>query len=242
MACATEPAYKNEILTIEKTWGERALKLGVKVLYFLGEEQTDLVDDKKYIYLKNVGNDYHSVIDKQNLGLKYIHDNYQTEFIFVCGTDTYINIDNMLLYINSFDSSKPLFIGGHGDYRTLRNKPYYFHCGGAGFIITGVCLNYIYSTLTSIKDEWHNICIESSREDLISACDVALSYYLQNIIGADLQIIENKQQFFGCNYKGIVHHKGVGPFMCCNNIIKLKMLDYQRSKKTFMIYQIKQIL
>lgn len=222
--CATIPEYKNEILKIEDTWGKRAVKKGVKVLYFLGEEQTDLVDDKKYIYLKNVGNDYQSAIDKQNLGLKYIHDNYESEFIFCCGTDTYINIDAMLSYIDEFDSSKPLFIGGHGDYRTLRNKPYYFHCGGAGFIITGVCLNYIYSTLTSIKDEWHNICIESSREDLISACDVALSYYLQNIIGADLQIIENKQQFFGCNYKGIVHHKGVGLYMCCNNIIQLKTL------------------
>jgi hypothetical protein len=47
---------------------------------------------------------------------------------------------------------------------------------------------------------------------------------LQNIIGDNLQIIENKQQFFGCNYKGIVHHKGVGLFMCCNNIIQLKTL------------------
>ena len=222
--CTTIPEYKNEILKIEDTWGKRAVKKGVKILYFLGEEKSDLLDDTKYIYLKNVGNDYQSAIDKQNLGLKYIHENYESEFIFCCGTDTYINIDNMLSYIDGFDSNKSLFVGGHGDYRTLKNKQYNFHCGGAGFILTGVCLHYIYSVLTRIKDEWHNICIESSCGDLISACDVALSYYLQNIIGSDLQIIENKQQFFGCNYKGIVHHKGVGLYMCCNNIIKLKTL------------------
>jgi hypothetical protein len=222
--CATIPEYKNEILKIDETWGNRAQQKGVKVLYFLGEELTDLIDDSKYVYLKNVGNDYQSAIDKQNLGLKYIHDNYESEFIFCCGTDTYINIDNMLSYIDAFDCNKPLFVGGHGDYRTLNNKPYYFHCGGAGFIVTSACLNKIYPFLSNIKEEWNTVCSESNHGDLIPACDVALSYYLQNIIGDNLQIIENKQQFFGCNYKGIVHHKGVGLYMCCNNIIKLKTL------------------
>ena len=85
-------------------------------------------------------------------------------------------------------------------------------------------MNKIYPFLSNIKEEWNTVCSESNHDDLIPACDVALSYYLQNIIGDNLQIIENKQQFFGCNYKGIVHHKGVGLYMCCNNIIKLKTL------------------
>jgi hypothetical protein len=222
--CATVPHYKNEILKIEETWGNRAAEKNVKVLYFLGEEKTDLLDDSKYIYLKNVGNDYQSAVDKQNLGLKYIYDNYYAEFIFCCGTDTYVTIDNILLYVEGFDSRKPLYIGGHGSVRTLNNKPYYFHCGGAGFILTYACLNYIYSFLSDIKEEWITVCSESNHGDLIPACDVALSYYLQNIIGDKLQIIENKQQFFGCNYRGIVHDKGTGYFLCCNNIIQLKTL------------------
>jgi hypothetical protein len=221
--CATVPHYKNEILKIEETWGKRAAEKNVKVLYFLGEEKTDLLDDSKYIYLKNVANDYLSAADKQNLGLKYIYDNYDAEFIFCCGTDTYINIDNILLYVADFDSNNPLYIGGHGDFRTL-DKPYYFHCGGAGFIITRACLNYIYSALQNIKEDWIKMCTDTRFNYLIPACDVALSYYLQNIIGDKLQIIENKQQFFGCNYRGIVHHKGTGYFLCCNNIIQLKTL------------------
>ena len=56
-ACATIEEYKNEILNIEKTWGKRATEKNTKVLYFLGEEETELKDDSKYIYLKNVGND-----------------------------------------------------------------------------------------------------------------------------------------------------------------------------------------
>lgn len=224
MACATEPAYKNEILTIEKTWGERALKLGVKVLYFLGEEQTDLQDETKYIYIPNVGNDYNSALDKQNMGLKYIQDNHSYEYIFTCGTDTYINVDLLFSYINNYDSNNALYIGGHGDVRTMNNKSYYYHCGGAGFIISKPALTAIYPKLNDIKEEWSIICCESGRNDLIPACDVALSYYLQTIIGPELQIIENKDVFFSCNYKGIVHHKGVGLFMCCDKFIKHETL------------------
>ena len=83
-ACATIQKYKDEILKIEETWGKRAAEKGVKVLYFLGEEPTDLIDNEKYIYLKNVENDVASAAHKQNLGLKYIYENYDAEFVFVC--------------------------------------------------------------------------------------------------------------------------------------------------------------
>jgi len=221
-ACATIPEYRNEILKIEETWGKRAEQKGVKVLYFLGEEKTDLADDSKYIYLKNVNNDYMSATDKQNLGLKYIHDNYCAEFIFCCGTDTYINIDNILLYVKGFDSSKPLYIGGHGDSRILNNESYYFHSGGPGFIITRACLKYIYSSLQNIKEDWIKVCNKSKNTDLIPGCDVALSYYLQTIIGDNLQIVKNNQQFFACNYKGLFKYKFCESFGCCNNIIQVK--------------------
>jgi hypothetical protein len=224
-ACATIPEYKNEILKIEETWGNRAKKINVKVLYFLGEEQTDLNDDTKYIYLKNVKNDYSSAADKQNFGFKHIYENYNADFIYCCGTDTYINVDNMLSYINNFDCNKPLYIGGHGDTRIINKKPYYFHCGGAGFIISKSALKEIYPKLDNIKPEWIQICFDSKCEDLVPACDVAISYYLQNIIGSELEIVENKKVFFGCNYKGIVHHKNVGLlFMCCNNVIDWQTL------------------
>jgi len=221
MACATIQTYKDEILKIEETWGKRAIKKNVKVLYFLGEEQTDLKDDLKYIYLKNVENDYYSATDKQNLGLKFIHENYNADFIFCCGTDTYINIDNMLKYINNFDSNTALYIGGHGSVQTMNNSQVFSHCGGAGFIISNNTLTSIYPKLYDIKTEWLKLCVESNREDNAKLCDIAIGYYLQNIIGPELQIIENRKAFFACNYRGVIHHKNVGMFYnCCNNIIE----------------------
>jgi len=238
-ACATVPKYKDEILKIEETWGKRASQLGVRVLFFLGEEQTDLQDASesftnvtdssrspirlapKYIYLKNVKNDYESASSKQNLGLKYIYENYNTDFVYCCGTDTYINIDKLLLYINRFDCNKSLYIGGHGGYRTIGNKNYYYHCGGAGFILSKKCLHSIYLQLFDMLIEWTRICTENNCSDLITASDVSISYFLQNESTSSLEIIIANSLFFSCNYKGVIRHGESTYYYCCNQKIHI---------------------
>jgi len=67
--CPTIEKYKNQILKINETWGKKALSLGVKVIFFFGEEKTDLIGDN-YIYLPTLKNDYNSAPWKQYLGLK----------------------------------------------------------------------------------------------------------------------------------------------------------------------------
>lgn len=201
-ACATIPKYKNEILKIEETWGKCAADNGVKVLYFLGEEPTELIDDQKYIYLKGVNNDYLSASEKQHLGLKYIYEHVNTNFVFCCGTDTYINIQKLLLYIQKLDPNKNLYIGGHGSSRIINGKAYFFHSGGAGFILSKECLHNIYPDLSNMLLEWTNICNKSNC-DLIPACDVAISYFLQNKLQSTLEIIKENDKIFACNYKGL---------------------------------------
>jgi hypothetical protein len=219
-ACATIPEYKNEILKIEETWGKCASENGVNVLYFLGEELTDLQDESKFIYLKNVGNDYASASHKQNLGLKYIYDNYNTDFVFCCGTDTYINIPKLLLYINLFDCNKPIYIGGHGCERKIGNKTYYYHCGGAGFIITKCCLNEIQSTLPVMFSEWSKICLDNQL-NITNACDTAISYFLINKFYNSLIIVINNSSFFSCNYNGVIRHGKSTYYYCCSEKIKI---------------------
>ena len=71
-ACATNPKYRYEIDVINNTWGKTCEKLGIRYLFFLGEEETDYKDDK-YIYLKGVKNDYLSSTYKHWHGYKYIY-------------------------------------------------------------------------------------------------------------------------------------------------------------------------
>lgn len=197
--CTTIEKYKNEIIKINETWGKKA----EKILFFLGEEETELKGDK-YFYLKNVKNDYASSSYKQNLGLKYIYENYNADFVFTCGTDTFINIDNMTNYISKFDKNENLYIGGHGDIRVVKGENIYFHSGGAGFILTNTALSLIYPYLHDMSEKWALI----SPPELINACDVSISYFLSK---TNTTVVKNTN-FYNCNHKGYCYNN---TFKCC---------------------------
>ncbi len=205
-ACYTIQKYKDQIKYINDTWGKKCEEYkNIKLLYFLGEEKINGFTDTnstKYINLEGVKNDYLSASYKQFLGLKYIYDNYKTKFVLCCGTDTYLNIPKLLLFINKFDNDKCLYIGGHGDEIQIGNKKYYFHSGGPGFILTFACLQKIYKLLYNLVDEWIKLCNVNNIQNLIPACDVAISYYAQQPeINATI-VKTNDLSFVHCNYMG----------------------------------------
>lgn len=213
-ACNTIEKYKEEIIKINETWGKKAEELGVKLLFFLGEEPTDLMDNERYIYLKGVSNDHQSASYKQNLGLKYIYEHFNADFIFTCGTDTYINIRNLLVYLDMCDKNKDLYIGGHGDYRQIGEKNIYYHSGGSGFIITNNILGKIYSSLYNIQTDWTAICEKNNVNYLLVACDVQIAYYLDKL---NVEIVNN-DNFYACNYKGYCYNY---TFDCCSKKINI---------------------
>ena len=204
MACATIEKYRNEIIKIQETWGLEAEKLGVKVLFMLGEDKLDCsenLDMSNFIFLKNVKNDYESASHKQNLGLKYIHENYATKFVYVCGSDTFVNIHKMLVYLQHLNYTDNLYIGGHGDYRTILNDKIYFHSGGAGFILSQGCLTKLYPKLENLFEDWKLICEKMNNNMyFLTACDVCISYVLQK--EPINSTIINNSNFYHCNYKG----------------------------------------
>uniref|UniRef100_A0A6C0I1I7 Fringe-like glycosyltransferase domain-containing protein n=1 Tax=viral metagenome TaxID=1070528 RepID=A0A6C0I1I7_9ZZZZ len=214
-ACPTIERYRNEILKINETWRPTAEAMGVKVLFFFGEEGTDLIDDN-YIYLPNVQNDYDSASYKQYLGLKHIYENYNAEFIFSCGTDTFINIKHLLSYLDRLEYGKKLYIGGHDNTRQIGDKSVYFHCGGAGVIITNKILEELYPQLDTIQNQWRVICEQYELYNLIAACDVSISYFLINI---GVEVVTNTN-FHSCNYLGY-RYDGVA---CCKDIININTL------------------
>ena len=209
-ACYTLEKYKDQIEIINSTWGKKCkIFKNIKILYFLGEEKVSGFNDTdfiKYINLPNVKNDYLSASYKQFLGMKYIYENYTTKFIICVGTDTYLNIPKLLSYINRFDHTQCLYIGGHGCERQIGSKKYYFHSGGPGFIITHNVLKKIYNLLPNLIEHWINLCNLNNIKNLIPACDVAISYYLQQP-DINVEIIKtNDLSFSHCNYKGFPCH------------------------------------
>jgi len=200
--CVTLDRYVNEIKMINQTWGKLANQnTDIKLIFFLGQDRNTEFQGQQYIYLNDVGNDYLSASYKQFMGLKYIYDNYNTEFIICCGTDTYLNIPKLIKFLEKFNPSDNLYIGGHGDERTIYGKSYYFHAGGPGFIITEFCLQQLYPLLDNLMNDWKTVCDENKNDHLYPACDVAIAYYLQKDI--DVNVVKtNDLSFLSCNYLG----------------------------------------
>lgn len=204
--CDTIPKYKNQILKINETYGKVAQQYKqIRLLYFLGEEQTDLIGPN-YIHLPGVKNDYLSASYKQYLGLKYIYEKVETKFVICFGTDTYLNIPKLMLFLQKFNPENTLYIGGHGCHRMIGDQTVYFHSGGPGFILSKTCLSKIYHKLDSFVEEWIEICKKNGTDYLLGACDVGIAYLVQ-LPEYQCEVIKtNDLSFLHCNYKGYSCH------------------------------------
>lgn len=206
-ACATIERYKNELLKIEETWGKKARNMNYKVLFFLGEEKTDLIGED-YIYLDGVQNDYLSASYKQNLGLKYIYENYECNYIYITGTDTYIIADNLKKYLSNIDPTQNISIG-YGTTVKIEGHDMYSHSGSGGIVITYKTLTEVYPYLENMVYTWslvphQHVC------PVFACCDVALCYYFYKTKEHKF-IIEDKL-FSNFNYKVFNNN----PFIGCH--------------------------
>lgn len=207
-ACDKKEKYIQELRTINTTWGQLCPD-EVKVLYFLGEQCTPEFSGPQYINLKGVSDDHTSAGHKQFLGLKYIYENYEPDFVHCCGTDTYLNIPKLLKFVSDYNPKQSLYIGGHGCHRTIGEKQYYFHSGGPGFVLSRRCLQHLHPILADIMTAWIETTIQYGVfKDLHWASDVAIAYYLQQGM-FDVHIIKmDDLSFIHCNYLGIPCHTG----------------------------------
>ena len=207
-ACDTVEKYRNQMKAIDNTWGRKCQEYpNIRLLYFLGEEEVEYFPQfedsqiTKYIHLKGVANDYGSASYKQWLGLKYVYEHYRPKFTICIGTDTYINIPKLLSFLETYDPSCHLYIGGHSDIRQIGNRRYKFQSGGPGFIITYPILEKLYPSLQNIMEDWIRVCSTNNVNYLINACDVGIAYYLDQ---PELKatFVDGGEAFISCNYRG----------------------------------------
>jgi len=202
-ACATIPKYRAELDKIRTTWGKTAQELGIRVIYFLGEEKTDLIG-KEFVYLPGVGNDYNSASHKQNHGLKYATETYCPDFIFCIGTDTYVEIHNLIKLISNFDPNDALYIGGHGSHRSIGPTRLYYHSGGPGLIFSRATMTLLLPHLSTMYSKWCEICDKYNAMwldmKLHPSCDVAIAWFVAQENG--IKIVTHDEGFFHCTWQG----------------------------------------
>lgn len=258
--CITNHKYCMQILKIQNTWGKRCEeKWHVPVYYFLGEERMPGISENpdgiihpttRFVYLDGVKNDYQSASYKQNLGIKYIMDHHpDLDFIYVCGTDTYVNIDRMLSFLEFFDPEEKLYIGGHRNGTRLpqeilpkgedNDMPFFF--GGAGFVLSKSMLKELYPYLNKMTEDWISMSNKYDRDDLRNSCDVTIAYYVRILGGKTAQYYH---RFYECNHIGQVDLQHIFDYNryyeCCDRHIQQKniitchhMRDYPDEFKEF---------
>jgi hypothetical protein len=200
--CHTIDKYKEQIRKINTTW-ENQCKHNVQLLFFLGGEPSSEFSGPQYIYNSMIQNDYISASYKQYYGLQHVYENYRTKFVLCCGTDTFINIPKLMRLLDKINPNESLYIGGHGDKRQIGDKTIEFHSGGPGFILTWPCLEQLYPRLPTIMDEWITMCKQYDVTYLLTASDVGIAYFVQEI-ARRISIAG----FYHCNYIGRPCHRG----------------------------------
>ncbi len=231
MGCDKYDKYINELRLIQNTWGQMCPN-DVKFLYFLGEQPTPEFTGPNFINLPGVLDDYLSASYKQFLGLKYIHENYDYDFILCCGSDTYINVPKLINFASNFDPTKSLYIGGHGCHREIGNRTYYFHSGGPGFLLTKPCIIQLYPILSDIMKKWIDITKELGVFNYLHwACDVTIAYFLQQE-NMNIDIIKADDLVFThCNYVGIPCHPNqidLKRLVSCHCMSPQDFIDYTK--------------
>lgn len=207
MATAVNQKYQDQIRACMSTWCKEASQHQIPVYFFgghlplpdvskpapevdrksLGYSPSDSQSAPAYINLPGVQEDYNSAFDKQFYGLQHLIEKVPADFYMIIGTDTYLDIPNLLKLLDKYDPEKDYYIGGHGCHQPHQNKrlldgyDVYYMSGGAGFILTKVTTAKIVSQIEEIRREWPVICARNSKNDLLPACDVAIAYYLHKM-------------------------------------------------------------
>ena len=208
MATAVDDKYTNQIKSCLNTWYRTAKEYNIIVKFFGGYINYDHPD---YIQLDGVGEEYQSAFSKQFLGLAWLYQNAPSDFYMIVGTDNYVNILNLLKTLAKYDHKNDLYLGGHGWPSRIKDKVFYYHSGGAGFIISHATLGKIVNNIRNIIAEWPTLC--ENKACHLPACDIAIAYHL-----SDLNITPNREpNFYACNYKGKILD-GSNMRQCCENV------------------------
>jgi hypothetical protein len=159
------------------------------------------------------------------------------DFNFICHSNVYVNISNLYNYLLELDYNKPLYIGGHGDFRKLDLR-FHFHSPSPGIILSKEACNII-NNETDLLNTYEEVCLIYNKE-LINCQGVALGYFCNKL---KIESIYCKNIHF-CNWKGEPCHIGKinkNDLISCSNMDYQDMKDFSKyfnnkfNKKTFII-------
>ncbi len=233
--CATIPKYKQEILTIQETWGLDAKRAGIPYYFILGEEPTDL-QCPEFIYLTGVDNTYESAKYKQFLGHLEICKRHNPDIVFICGTDTFVNIPKLIQASQTFNPEVPYLIGNDGFHKQFGPLDADFLSGGGGLLTTRAANRLLIPYCLAVCQSWTDACT-IFRSDLSAASDVILSFLAHYLKISFVQVYS----FYHVSWKSVDAVQGpirIKDITTCHMMSRQDCLEFYevlRANKYFLV-------
>jgi hypothetical protein len=225
--CVVIDKYKEDIDGIVNTWGTKCDDFQVPYFIFVGKNVKEYENNEHVVTLDNKGveDDYKSASYKQYLGIEWILSRYDPEFLYIAGSDVYVNVEEMLKVINNYNSSSAFFIGNGLYVCQILEYNIHIHPGGAGIILSRKTMEILKPYLYKFQERWNKVIKQYYSYDenacklYTSACDVSLALmcYLK---GVSLSI---EPRMF--------HHKDMGADF--NNFISIHQMRKPDMLKIF---------
>lgn len=239
--CLTVPKYRQQIEDAYATWVQDALATDCIVRFYTGEIPVDLNPElAKLCTDVTFGDSYFSATYKQWCGLDDMLKNQEaTEFVFVCGTDTFINVANLLSFLKTQQKEEAAVFGSGELQGMVDERLYSYFSGGAGILLNQLALKSIVPEIQDFFQWWldvagtyaeyNDVSGNTVSHMLLFACDCALCILCERLGIQKLIISESKM------YGGGTHNSARIDFptmISCHSMLHDDFYDCHRRVHT----------
>jgi len=136
------------------------------------------------------------------------------DYVFITYSNSFMNVNNLISFLEKQNDTGPVYIGGHGDFRNIANVKFYFHSHTPGICINKRGIEIM--SQTGIYDNYNLLC-KNNNSDLINNSGVAIGFFASIY---NFKII-NCENIWYCNCWGHPCHSSkpnLNTLVSCSNL------------------------
>lgn len=120
-----------------------------------------------------------SAPDKKYLGMKYVYENYDFNFLYLCSSLVPIDDLKKCVLEKNICKNDFLILGKCGGSRMFREVNVHYLSKDTGILLTKPAVKCLYPQLHTLQEEWRDVCSACNSSAYISAFNFSISYFLK---------------------------------------------------------------
>lgn len=147
-------------------------------------------------------------------GLKYLIDYRPSKFYMFVRLETYVNVPELLKFLNEQDHTKRLYIGGHPEQRDINHESVKFFSGGSGIILSHATVELLYHIYSAEQLMFRWMKVSSG---FLNSYDLCIAYFCNLLC---IKYVENKYMLGYSNHQGRHSDDNTGCHEECEDLRK----------------------